>query len=168
MGETGCCWRRALGRERRAAAGAGRSAGGDELLLAQGARPGGGIGGRDSAVRSIPLRSISLTGFALWEQRWAASLMCKHNGTLPIAVPALLIAYVHSIPHPPPKENMDFLGDEVGGGGVDGGDNVDKLAGWGGIGGTEAVNSRFFDILRLVDRWGSSTKKSTYFINGKC
>ncbi|WP_147369363.1 hypothetical protein [Lachnotalea sp. AF33-28] len=139
----------------RAAAGAGRSAG-------------WGIGGRDSAVRSIPLRSISLTGFALWEQRWTASLMCKHNGTLPIAVPALLIAYVHSIPHPPSKENMDFLGEEMVDGDVDGGDNVDKLAKGRGIGGTEAVNSRFFDILRLVDRRESSTKKSTYFINGNC
>ena len=65
----------------RAAAGAGRSAG-------------WGIGGRDSAVRSIPLRSISLTGFALWEYANTERLMCEHNGAPCSHIPALLIACV--------------------------------------------------------------------------
>ena len=58
-------------------------------------------GGRVRSARSIPLRSISLTGFALYKKRIRKFLMCKHNGISCFSFCALLIAYVDIIPHFP-------------------------------------------------------------------
>ena len=57
--------------------------------------------GRVRSARSIPLRSISLTGFALYKKRIRKFLMCKHNGISCFSFCALLIAYVDIIPHFP-------------------------------------------------------------------
>ena len=43
---------------------------------------------------SIPLRSISLTGFALCEWPYAAPLTCQHDVALHMSLHALLIAYL--------------------------------------------------------------------------
>ena len=53
--------------------------------------------------RSIPLRSISLTGFALWSSIKEKILMCEHNGFFLLCCSALLIAHADIIPHLSPK-----------------------------------------------------------------
>ena len=70
-------------------------------LARDAAAAGCGIPGRVRSARSIPLRSISLTGFALYKKRIRKFLMCKHNGISCFSFCALLIAYVDIIPHFP-------------------------------------------------------------------
>ena len=49
---------------------------------------------------SIPLRSISLTGFALCEWPYAAPLTCQHDVALHMSLHALLIAYLDYTTNP--------------------------------------------------------------------